>query len=87
MTRLKAIGATVVLGMIAGLGGAVMAAVAVGILDLGRGTPERPSLNRAWIELPEWGVFMSRADGVVLSVGTCVGLGAVLFFLALFRRR
>jgi len=48
---------------------AITAAIVLAVVDLGRQGHLRESLNRSWIAIPEWGMFMSRADVMMLSCG------------------
>ena len=59
----------------AGFGAAVLAAIALGILDLYVTGHGQPSVLRPWIDWPDAGVHLSRGDVVMYLAACLAGLG------------
>ena len=59
----------------AGFGAAVLAAVALAILDLYVTGHGQPSVLRPWIDWPDAGVHLSRGDVVMYLAACLAGLG------------
>jgi hypothetical protein len=63
------------LALAAGFAAAVLAAVALGILDLYVTGHGQPSVLRPWIDWPDAGVHLSRGDVVMYLAACLAGLG------------
>lgn len=87
MKRLKKLLIMLTCSAMFGFAAAMATAMVLGVYDLGRGSPDRPRLAREWISIPEWQVFMSRADVAVLAVGVIVALLAAIAIGYLLRVR
>ena len=62
------------IALVAAFGAAVTVAIVIAIVD-----HNRPALGRPWLEWPEFGVRMSRADVILYIVG--VGTGALVWIM------
>jgi len=67
--------ARLLLSLGAGLGAAVLAAIALALVDLYQAGHGQPLLGRPWLDVAELGVHLSRADAVCLLAAL---LGAAL---------
>jgi len=54
-------------GIAAGVVAAFLLAIILAIVDLYLSGHSRPTLSRAWLSVPEWGISLSRADVILLS--------------------
>jgi hypothetical protein len=81
MNKLRRYGLSILGAAAAGFAAAVLLAVILAIVDIYLSGHGQPTLSRQWIELPDWGIFLSRAD-VVLLAGALIAALAAGFALA-----
>ena len=65
--------------LVAAFGAAVTVAIVIAIVDLYLTGHNRPALGRPWLEWPEFGIRMSRADVILYIVS--VGTGALVWMM------
>lgn len=75
VTAVRRYGLSIVGGMATGIAAALLLAVVLAMVDIYLSGHGHPTLSRRWIEIPEWGISLSRAD-VVLLAGS--GIAAVV---------
>lgn len=78
MNKLRRYGLSILGAAAAGLAAAVLLAVVLAVVDIYLSGHSRPTLSRPWIELPDWGIFLSRADVVLLAGALMAALAAGL---------
>lgn len=76
VTVLRRYGLSIVGGMATGIGAALLLAVALAIVDIYLSGHGHPTLSRRWIEIPEWGISLSRADVVLLAGSSIAAVAA-----------
>lgn len=76
MTAFRRYGPSIVGGVAAGIAAALLLAIALAITDIYLSGHGHPTLSRPWLEIPEWGIFLSRADVILLAGSGIAALAA-----------
>ena len=78
----RRIALSLAVGIGSGIAAAFVLAITLAVVDLWLAGHGHPPLSRPWLDVPEWGVHLSRADVILLAgiVVAALGAGGVVAF-------